>query len=94
MKWLKAIEFEESNNVAKGEGYFDLPTLKNNGMFISCWKVSFLKRLKLLFTGKIWLCLEYKHQTKDWKTIPEGKHYHQPTSMTIDYPFIKGKGEK
>lgn len=89
MQWLKAIKFKESNNTAKGKGYHDLPTLKNNGMFTSCWQIPFLKRLKLLFTGKIWLCLEYKNQPKEMTDLFDELNYHQPTSMTIDCPFIK-----
>lgn len=87
MHWLCAINFKESNNVAKGKGYNDLPTLKNNGMFTSCWRVPLLKRIKMLFTGKIWLCLEYRKQTKEMTQLFNGLNYHQPTSMTIDFPF-------
>jgi len=91
VKWLQATGFEESNVVAKGDGYFDLYTLKGNGMFTSCWKVPFIKRIKLLFTGRIWLCLEYEKQPKEFKKIFAGKDYHQPSSMTIDRPFVEAK---
>jgi len=91
MIWLEAIRFKEVNNVASGSCCRDLPTLKDNRSFTSCWKVPILKRIKLLFTGKIWLCLEHKRQPKEMKDIFGGLNYHQPTSMTIDYPFTKGE---
>ena len=90
MKWLQAIRFKEANNTARGKGYLDLPTLKDSRCFTSCWQVPILKRIRLLFTGKIWLCLEHKKQPKEMKDMFGGLNYHQPTSMTIDYPF----GEK
>ena len=85
--YLKAIKFKESNNIAKGEGYFDLPTFKDDIRFISCWKVPILKRIKFLFTGKIWLSLEHKNQSKELRDMFGGKNYHQPTSISIDKPF-------
>lgn len=88
MEWLRAIDFEESNNAARGAGYFDLPTLKGSRTFTSCWYVPILKRIKLLFTGKIWLCLEHERQPEEMKKLFGGLNYHQPTSMTIDYPFV------
>ncbi|HUS50613.1 MAG TPA: hypothetical protein VMZ91_10640 [Candidatus Paceibacterota bacterium] len=85
--WLKAIKFKESNNVAKGEGYFDLPTFKDDTQFISCWNVPFWKRIKFLFSGKVYVSLEHKNQTEELKNIFGGKNYHQPISVTIEKPF-------
>jgi len=85
--WLKPKGFKESNNMAISQGYFDLPTLKDSKCFTSCWSVPLLKRIKLLFTGRIWLCLEHRKQPKEMKDIFDGLNYHQPTSMTLDYPF-------
>ncbi len=85
--WLKAIKFKESNNIAIGEGYFDLPTFKDNAQFISCWRVPILKRIKFLFTGRIWLSLEHKKQSKELRDMFDGKNYHQPTSISVESPF-------
>lgn len=59
---MKAIEFKHQNIVfAKDQPeYIPLPALKLNtpqGEVISCWKMTFKERLKVLITGKIWLNL-------------------------------------
>ncbi len=87
--WLNAVDFKESNNVVKGEGYFDLPTFKDDTQFISCWKASVYQRIKFLFSGKVWLCLEHKNQSKEMKDMFGGKNYHQPSSVAIESPFTK-----
>lgn len=56
------IEFKDQNTVyAKDQPeYMPLPALKLNtpqGEVISCWKMSVLDRVKVLFTGKIWVSL-------------------------------------
>ena len=88
--WLQAIDFKESNNVAKGEGYFDLPTFKDDEQFISCWRADLWQRIRFLFSGKIYLFLEHKNQSEEMKEMFNGKNYHQPTSIAIENPF----GEK
>ena len=57
-KFMKPVKFKGRTGVAAGEGYFDLPVFKNDFKFVSCWRIPFLKRLKVLCTGKIWLELE------------------------------------
>jgi len=89
--WLKAVDFNESNVIAKGEGYLDLPTYKGEIQFISCWKASIWQRIKFLFTGKIWLSLEHKNQPEEMKKIFDGQNYHQPSSIAIESPFKKVK---
>lgn len=59
---MKPIEFKEHNVVyAKDQKeYMPLPAFKNNsaeGEVISCWQLSFKERLKILFTGKLWVSL-------------------------------------
>ena len=59
---MKPIEFKDRNVVfAKDQTeYQPLPALRLNtpeGEVISCWKMSFKERLKVLFTGKVWLSL-------------------------------------
>jgi len=53
------IEFPEHNAVyAKDQDEFlPLPALvlKAEGMTISCWKLSWYERLKILITGTLWL---------------------------------------
>ena len=59
---MKAVEFVGQNTVfAKDQPeYLPLPALKvdnKEGEVITCWKLSFGERLKVLFTGNIWLSL-------------------------------------
>jgi hypothetical protein len=59
---MKPIEFKEQNVVfAKDQKeYIPLPAFKNDspqGEVVSCWKLSFVERLRLLLTGKLWVCL-------------------------------------
>lgn len=59
---MKPIEFKEQNTVyGKGqENYNQLPAHLNTsyqGEVTTCWKLSLKERLKLLFTGRVYLCL-------------------------------------
>lgn len=59
---MKPIEFKHQNIVfAKDQpDYQPLPALKINspqGEVITCWELSFKERLKVLFSGCIWLSL-------------------------------------
>jgi len=59
---MKPIEFKHQNVAfAKNQPeYENLPALKidsSEGEVISCWKLSFKERIKVLFTGKIWMSL-------------------------------------
>lgn len=74
---MKPIAFEEANVIyAKDqEQYGDLPSFKypdETGTVVSCWKLSFWERVKLLFTGKLWLTLMTFHNPL------------QPIYMTVD----------
>lgn len=56
------IKFKESNTVySKNQPkYLPLPAFKNEGPkgeVITCWKLSLAERLKILFTGRLWVCL-------------------------------------
>ncbi len=59
---MKPIEFKEQNTVfAKDQQeYLPLPALKKKnkeGEVIFCQSVSFIERLRILLTGKIWISL-------------------------------------
>lgn len=59
---MEPIDFKE-RNVVYGTGqpeYKPLPALSlddPHGTVISCWRLSIKERLKVLFTGKIWVGL-------------------------------------
>jgi hypothetical protein len=59
---MKPIKFKEQNcTYAENQPeYMPLPAFRYNtrdGQVVSCWKLSFWERLRLLFTGKLWVSL-------------------------------------
>ena len=55
---MKPIEFpEQTDLIAKDQDeYQTLPArITDDGQVISCWQLSFKERMRLLFTGKLWL---------------------------------------
>ena len=60
---MKPIKFKEQNcTFAKDQPeYQQLPAFKNKNIegipVVSCWKLSFIERLRILFTGKLWVNL-------------------------------------
>jgi hypothetical protein len=60
---MEPIKFKEHNTVfAKDQPeYLPLPAYREDsdkyGNVICCWRLSFFERLKILFTGKLWLSL-------------------------------------
>jgi hypothetical protein len=85
--WLKASDFKESNNTASGSHTKSIRTFKDDKVLISRWRLSFIQRLKVLFTGNIWLVLEHGSQPPEFKDMFNGRAYHQPTLMTVVKPF-------
>ena len=81
---MKHIDFEGSNKtLTKPEGWTDeqCSSLKvhNDGeKTISCWQLTVWERIKLLFTGKIWLWVWYGN------TSP-------PVCVDIENPFKENK---
>jgi hypothetical protein len=64
---MKPIEFPEHNVVyAKDQPeYLPLPAFKSSdpmGQVVSCWQLSFRERLRILFTGKLWVMLATFHK--------------------------------
>ena len=58
---MKPIKFNESNVVGKGQEnlYEALPALLfYDGDVVTCWKLSFKDILRLIFTKKLWLCVD------------------------------------
>lgn len=84
---MKPIHFKEVNvvlaEISDQEEYLPLPAFYNQtdstGPVISCWQLDWKERLKLLFTGKVWL------QQLTFR-MPL-----QPQLPMIDYPFEEEK---
>lgn len=77
---MRPIEFKEQTKVLqKPSDMLDsecksLPIFNDGKMCISCWKMSFGERIRILFTGKLWLWV------RSGKTQP-------PVKLTLNYPF-------
>lgn len=57
---MKPINFKETNvTFAKDQKqYMPLVALKTEaGEVVTCWEFSFAERLRVLFGGKLWLCI-------------------------------------
>jgi len=59
---MKPIKFKEQNctYAENQKEYQPLPALKikgKEGFVVSCWKMTLWERIRVLFTGKIWLSL-------------------------------------
>ena len=67
MKETKPVSFPEANVQLNGRTKEDaLPIYetvcpKRGKLSISCWKIPLWRRIKLLFSGKIWLCVKGPH---------------------------------
>jgi len=59
---MKPVKFREQNcTYAENQPeYLPLPVYKDpgpGGDVVSCWRLSFIERLRVIFTGKIWLVM-------------------------------------
>jgi len=82
---MKPIKFPEMNcTYAENQAeYLPLPAYKDDkGEVISCWQLTIKERIKLLFTGKLWLsCLTFNKPL-------------QPLLPMTEYPFTKHEKKK
>ena len=56
---MEQINFMQTNNRLAENGRHPIPVFVNEnlGLVVSCWKPAFWERIKLLFTGKIYVCM-------------------------------------
>lgn len=76
---MESIEFPEQTMVwAKNQPpYRPLPAYVNDEETISCWKLTWRERLRVLFTGQLWL-----------RQMNFGAPL-QPQAPTVETPFVK-----
>jgi hypothetical protein len=79
---MKPIEFSGSNVIfAKDQKpYLPLPAYQDDiqgGRIFHCWQLSFRERIKILFTGRLWINVLNFHQPP------------QPIKPMVDNPFHK-----
>ena len=74
MSEVEPRDFKGANSVLLGFGEVaNLPIRRDENMVISCWTAPFRKRVRFLFTGKIWFsCMGRTHP---------------PIRISIDKPF-------
>ena len=80
---MTPVEFPQQTVVwAKNQPpYLPLPAYTNERETISCWKLTFTERIKILFYGNLWL-----------RQMNFGDRL-QPQSISIDTPFLSESGE-
>ncbi|MFP4622384.1 MAG: hypothetical protein ACLFM7_13815 [Bacteroidales bacterium] len=95
---MKPIKFKHTNAVfAKDQPeYQPLPALKlpgPTGEVVSCWKMSWKERLKVLFTGKVWLSLMSFNQplTPSYLSVNKREMYYHPDFDKKRFPWIRIK---
>lgn len=81
---MKPAPFPESNGTLGGgpaakygseDDVSDLPVHRDGQQIVSCWRLSWTDRFRLLFTGRVWL-------------LVLGRQTHAPVSVTTEYPFV------
>jgi hypothetical protein len=81
---MKPISFREVNvTLAKDQPeYLPLPVYQDGSETISCWKLSWRERFKVLFTGRMW----YRQMNF--------RQPLQPQRPEIDCPFARDAGSR
>lgn len=76
---MKPIEFKQHNVTwAKNQkGYRPLPAYTDERETISCWRLTLLERVKLIFCGRLWL-----------RQVNAGKPL-QPQFLSLATPFAR-----
>ena len=69
---MNPVEFKEQNTIFNkpqnmtDEECCSLPAYKSDEGIISCWQLSLLERIKILFKGQIWLFILSENQPPVW----------------------------
>lgn len=75
---MKPIPFGQANGLARYRvAGLPVPVLRNGAEIVSVWRLSWLERLRVLFTGRAYL-----------RVISPGRD-HQPATIQIRNPFKK-----
>lgn len=89
---MKPVEFKHQNVIfAKDQPeYQPLPALRLDtpeGQVISCWKMSIWERMKVLFTGRVWLSLMSfnKPLTPSYLAVNRKEIYSHPDDLVVWY---------
>ena len=67
MSETRPVGFLGANKIMRGYGdVADLPIHDNGENFTSCWRIPFLKRLKVLITGRVYLVIRGRSHPPVW----------------------------
>ena len=67
MRETRPVKFREANSILFGRGVIaDLPVHNNGENITSCWKIPFLKRFRVLLTGRVYLVVRGKSHPPLW----------------------------
>ena len=76
---MKPVSFKEQTNILQNPGNMTdeesgiLPVFYDGEMSISCWRMSFIERIKAILYGRIWLYVRSKGhppgQLQCYKTV-------------------------
>jgi len=98
---MKPVEFKHQNIVfAKDQPeYMPLPALRIDspqGEVVSCWKMSFKERMKVLFFGRVWLSLMSfnKPLTPSYMSVNRKDVYSHPDDLVRWHKLFWGKLQK
>jgi len=89
---MKPVTFKDQNIVYAEDQpeYTPLPALRINnpaGDVVTCWRLSFLERVEILFTGRIWLSMKSFHKklTPIWMSIHRKSVYSMPRDKVSQF---------
>ena len=80
---MNPIEFKQQTGIAAEhqDEYRNLPMYRNETNIISCWKMTWKERVKVFFTGVVWLnLLQHQSQpiTPSLLQVENPFEHHQP----------------
>lgn len=85
---MRPVKFKEANGTLVGQtdDVEDLPVYRDGDYVISCWRIPFWKRLKVLFTGRVWLGIMGQTHAPLWIETeafePAAKNVNVPASTS------------
>jgi len=54
---MRPVDFPDTNITFVLDGCADLPAFRGGGMIVTCWRPSWLERLRVLLRGRVWVAL-------------------------------------
>ncbi len=58
----------KANEIYGGRFFVELPVFDDGDCCLSCWKLTFAERVRVLFSGRVWLCVKGR-QVPVWLNV-------------------------